>query len=123
MPFEAWIRRVMINVIIDEFRKDRKVKELMEYRDFSDNTHEAIGQMDFNKADQQFDAEQLEALIRKLPPVSQKVFNLSAIDGYSHMEISEMLGMSVGTSKWHLSSSRKKLQAMIQELMNASNVI
>lgn len=123
VPFEAWIRKIMINTIIDEFRKDRKVKELMEYRDFSDSSQEYNSSLDFNKADQQFDAEQLEALIYRLPSVSQKVFNLFAIDGYSHMEISEMLGMSVGTSKWHLSSSRKKLQEMMQELMNSTKVI
>lgn len=123
VPFEAWIRRIMINTIIDEFRKDRKVKELIEYKDFSDQSTEYIGQLDFNKADQLFDAEQLEALIHQLPPVSQKVFNLFAIDGYSHMEIGEMLGISNGTSKWHISFARKKLKEMMQELLNKSKVI
>lgn len=123
VPFEAWIRRIMINTIIDEFRKDRKVRELMEYKDFSDSSQDHHSQVDFNKADQQFDAEQLEALIHQLPPVSQKVFNLFAIDGYSHMEIGEMLGISSGTSKWHLSSARKKLQEKMLELMNKTKVI
>lgn len=123
VPFEAWIRRIMINTIIDEFRRDRKVRELIEYKDFTNLPENESTQLDFNKADQQFDAEQLEALIRRLPPVSQKVFNLFAIDGYSHMEIGEMLGISNGTSKWHLSSARKKLQEMMQELINATKVI
>ncbi len=123
VPFEAWIRRIMINAIIDEFRRDRKVRELIEYKDFTANPEAEYEQLDFNKADQQFDAEQLEALISRLPPMSQKVFNLFAIDGYSHMEIGEMLGISSGTSKWHLSFARKKLQEMMRELINSTKVI
>ncbi len=121
-PFEAWARRIMINTIIDDFRKNRKVKELIEHTDFTDT--ETFGDLvDYNIADQLFDAEQLEGFIRQLPSVSRKVFNLSVIDGYSHKEISEMLGMSEGTSKWHLSSARKKIRDMLQKVINASKVI
>ena len=112
----------MINVIIDDFRKNRKVRELIEHTDFTDydkNTE----LIDFNLADQLFDAEQLEGFIKKLPPVSQKVFNLYAIDGYSHKEIAAMLGISDGTSKWHLSSGRKKIKEMMHKAINASKVI
>ncbi len=121
-PFEAWIRRIMINTVIDEFRKNRKVRELIEHTDFSENGHLSKA-VDYNTADQMFDAQRLELFIKKLPPVSQKVFNLYAVDGYSHKEIGEMLGMSDGTSKWHLSSARKKLQEMIHQAINASKVI
>ncbi|MEL6864162.1 MAG: sigma-70 family RNA polymerase sigma factor [Bacteroidota bacterium] len=121
VPFEAWISRIMINNLIDEFRKDRKVRELIEYKDFSQEDP-STDSLDFNLADQRFDAEQLEAMIRRLPPVSQKVFNLFAIDGYSHAEIANMLKMSVGTSKWHLSSARKKIQDMINQALNASKI-
>ena len=118
VPFEAWIRRIMINTLIDDFRKNRKVKELIEYTDFE---HEEIftESVDFNTADQLFDAEQIELLIQKLPPMSQKVFNLYAIDGYSHKEIGDMLGISDGTSKWHLSSARKKLQELMHQMMKS----
>ena len=66
VPFEAWIRRIMINTIIDEFRKDRQVRELIDYKDFSNAEENYFQQVDYNKADQQFDAEQLEALIHRL---------------------------------------------------------
>lgn len=122
VPFDAWIRRIMINTLIDDFRKNRKVKELIEYTDFSQEERFS-GFTDYNRADKIFDAEQLELLIRRLPPVSQKVFNLFAIDGYSHKEIGTLLGISEGTSKWHLSSSRKKLQEMMQDIMNNSKVV
>ena len=52
-------------------------------------------------------------MINVLPPATKAVFNLFAIDGYSHKEIGEMLNMSEGTSKWHLSTARKKLQEQI----------
>lgn len=115
-PFGAWIKRIMINTIIDEFRKNRKVKELIETTDFEDY-HDNAGLVDYNTADQMFDAEQIESLIKRLPPMSQKVFNLYAIDGFSHKEVGEMLGISDGTSKWHLSFARKKLREMIEQLV------
>jgi len=122
VPFQAWIKRIMINTIIDEFRKNRKVKELIEYTNF-EREEEYHNLVDYGLADSLFDAEALELLIKKLPPVSQKVFNLYAIDGYRHKEIAELLGISDGTSKWHLSSARKRLQEMIKSSMNSSKVI
>lgn len=113
-PFEAWIRRIMINTLIDDFRKNRKVYELIENQDFTDHTnHEGL--VDFNTADLQFDADQLEAMVRSLPPMSQKVFNLFAIDGYGHLEIGELLGISEGTSKWHLSFARQRLRELLAQ--------
>ncbi|MCP3932836.1 MAG: RNA polymerase sigma factor [Bacteroidetes bacterium] len=120
VPFEAWIRRIMINTLIDDFRKNRQVKELIEYRDFTEANH-TEDFIDFNEADQQFDAERLENMIKQLPPVSQKVFNLYAIDGYKHREIADLLLMSIGTSKWHLSFARKKLSEMVQKEMNTKS--
>ncbi len=120
-PFEAWIKRIMINTIIDEFRKNRKVKELIEYTNFEEEERYA-DQFDFNTADQQFDAEDLEVIIQTLPPMTQKVFNLYAIDGYTHKDIADLLDISDGTSKWHLSSARKKLQEAIQTKMNSAKV-
>jgi RNA polymerase sigma-70 factor (ECF subfamily) len=115
-PFQAWIRRIMINTVIDEFRKNRKVRELIEHTDFEDfHNHDDL--VTLNVADLNFDAEELENMIKRLPPVSQKVFNLFAIDGFSHKEIGTMLGISDGTSKWHLSFSRKKLKEFIEAAM------
>jgi RNA polymerase sigma factor (sigma-70 family) len=121
-PFEAWAKRIMINTLIDDFRKERNVRELIEYTDFADydDTDELV---DLNEADKQFDAERLELLIQQLPPMTQKVFNLYAIDGYKHYEIAEMLGISDGTSKWHLSSARKRLQEMMKAALNSTKVI
>lgn len=65
-------------------------------------------------------AAELLQLVRKLPPATQAVFNLYVIDGYQHKEIGALLGISEGTSKWHLSEARRSLQKMIglQEVVN-----
>ena len=73
-----------------------------------------VGGVDWNEADRRFDAEQLENLLQRLPPVSRQVFNLFALDGYSHAEISTMLGISEGTSKWHVSFARSQLRDWIK---------
>ncbi len=122
VSFAAWSKRIMINTLIDDFRKNRKVKELIETKDFHSEEVEISG-FDWNTADQQFDAEQLEYLIQQLPPMSRKVFNLYAIDGYTHKEIAKALGISEGTSKWHLSSSRQKLMEMMKRIVNTTKVI
>ncbi|MEZ4958031.1 MAG: RNA polymerase sigma factor [Saprospiraceae bacterium] len=114
VPFEAWIRRIMINTLIDDFRKNRKVNELIENRDFSDTDNQK-GLVEFNTADLDFDASDLEAMIHQLPSMSRKVFNLYAIDGYTHKEIGELLDISDGTSKWHLSFARSKLKEMMEK--------
>lgn len=112
VPFEAWIRRIMINTVIDEHRKNKKYKDTFEYTAEVDESRSNL-RIDYNTADLQFDAEQLLEFIQKLPPMSGEVFNMYAIDGYSHKEIGDALGISEGTSKWHLSNARSKLQEMI----------
>lgn len=114
-PFEAWIRRITINTIIDEFRKRNRDKHSF-YEELEG--HVPVSDMDFNDADTRYDVEELEMMIRQLPPVSQKVFNLYVVDGFNHKEIGDMLGISEGTSKWHLSTARKTLQGMLKKVVN-----
>ena len=119
VPFEAWIRRIMVNTLIDDFRKNRRKRENTEHHDFTDtNIHAQL--VNFNLADLAFDAEELLAMIKTLPPMSQKVFNLFAIDGYSHREIGEMLGITGGTSKWHLSFARQRLRNLLAKKSEAA---
>lgn len=60
-------------------------------------------------------ASELLALVRSLPPATAAVFNLYAVEGYSHKEIADLLSISTGTSKWHLSEARKQLQQKVKE--------
>lgn len=116
VPFEAWIRRIMINTLIDEYRKQKKHKETITYTEF-DDTNSHTNFIDLNEADQRFDAEAIEAIIHQLPDMSRQVFNLYAIDGYSHKEIADMLNISDGTSKWHVSFARKRIKELLSKAM------
>ena len=101
----GWIRRIVINVSIDYMRKESLInerkslkKEMWLYADSS------------NDGDNQLMYKELIGLIKKLSPAYRVVFNLHVIDGYSHQEISKILGISVGTSKSNLAKAKIFLQ-------------
>lgn len=112
IPFETWAKKVMIHTVIDEFRKNKKYKENEQQFDFSEEGNDHY--IDASEADAKLTAEDIYKFIRELSPMSAKVFNLYAVDGYTHKEIGGMLGISEGTSKWHLSNAREKLKAKIK---------
>ena len=106
--FEGWIRTIVKRASIDHCRK-------FVYKNVP--THEILD-MDatvYNDAINQLRAEDFLLLIGKLPKASRTVFNLFAIDGYSHREICRELQISEGTSKWHLSNARKILIQIIKK--------
>jgi RNA polymerase sigma factor (sigma-70 family) len=115
IPFKTWARKVMINILIDEYRKEKKHRDVIEY---IEEYNEVNDYSEFNHAMVKMDVDQIQAMITKLPKLGQRVFNLYAIDGYSHKEIGEMLNMTESTSKWHLHVSRNKLKDMIQKYIS-----
>lgn len=119
VPFEAWLRRIMINTVIDDFRKQKRYKETHQPSEF-DGSVVYDSHVELNEAALRLDAEALERLITRLPDVSQQVFNLYAIDGFSHKEIGKMLGISDGTSKWHVAFARKRLKGWLAETVAVS---
>jgi len=120
IPFKVWIRKVMVNTLIDAYRKQKKHNEQIKYvEDYIETSDFA----DVNIALTRMNTEQIYVMIRKLPPMSQKVFNLYAIDGFAHKEIAEMLSMSEGTSKWHLSFSRQQLKDMIAKMVSPKEIV
>jgi RNA polymerase sigma-70 factor (ECF subfamily) len=107
----AWIRRIMVNTALNWLRDHRKVQwvaeqEIPETKD----AHEVVTPL------QQMQARQLADLIRQLPPGFQTVFNLHAIEGYTHVEIAQMLGISEGTSRSQYMRARKQLAEWILKL-------
>ena len=111
IPFGAWIRKIMINTLIDEYRKSKKEKERITY---VENYYETNDYADVNEALTRYSYEQIIFEINKLPLATKKVFNLFVIDGYSHKEIAELLAISEGTSKWHLNTARQKLKEQLE---------
>ena len=118
VPFELWARRIMINTVIDNFRKERE-RKAHETMDVPVNEH--IG-TEVNDYLRHMEAEAFAELLQRVPGMSRKVFNLFAIDGFSHAEIGEMLGISAGTSKWHVSHARQTLQQAIAQIAAASTI-
>jgi RNA polymerase sigma factor (sigma-70 family) len=116
IPYEQWMRRISINYIIDEFRKQKKYRELIAQHDDLPPEHHPATQ----GIEEKFDTEEIMIAIGQLPPMSRTVFNLYAIDGYKHEEIASLLGISSGTSKAHVFRARKKLQEMLAGLKNNS---
>lgn len=104
----TWIRTIVIHSCIDFIKKNQK-----------EGTHQELGEaMEVHippEAVNRMDAGALLQLVRQLPPATQAVFNLYITEGYNHREIAGLLGISEGTSKWHLSEARKNLQQMIRE--------
>ena len=101
----GWIRKIVVNVSIDYMRKESLISERKIL-----NKDAWMKSSASNDGDSQLMYKELIALIKKLSPAYRVVFNLHVIDGYSHQEISEMLGISVGTSKSNLAKARAFLQ-------------
>lgn len=106
----GWIRRIMVNTALSHLRKQRDF--LRDTADFSPFENLFRTEEDFAA---QLDAESLLKLIQKLPPGYRAVFNLYAVEGFSHEEIAEQLGVSIGTSKSQLFKAREFLKRMLDK--------
>ncbi len=103
--FEGWVRRIVFRSLSDTMRKDSNYLKFMVFDEYElKSNHNAL--------DNLYEADILK-LLSSLPRASREVFVLYAIQGYSHKEIAKQKGISVGTSKWHLSEARKRLQKLI----------
>jgi RNA polymerase sigma-70 factor (ECF subfamily) len=113
--YKPWMSRIMINTIIDEYRKEKKRNEIIHPLEVS-NSNIMINDSDYNTIEDYIQAEDLQRMLNTLPNLQQKVFNLYVIDGYKHKEIAELLSISVGNSKWNLSIARKELKRLVKEV-------
>ena len=109
--FIAWMKRIAINHLIDEYRKHKRETSRVNYMEEISLSKSPVT---LHEREAEMDSEYLLQMIRELPPVTSKVFNLYAIDGYKHKEIGELLNMSENTSKWHLREARKQLKEKLE---------
>ncbi len=106
--FEGWMRRVMVNESLSYLRKNKNM--------YLETTIEAANyEPDYNKLESQLEADDLLKMIDTLPSGYKIVFNMYAIDGYSHKEIADQLGITESTSKSQLSRARTALQKSLME--------
>ena len=109
--FEGWIRRIMVNESLTYLRKNKSMY-------LETDIEAAEREPDYDKLGGELEAEDLRKLIADLPTGYRIVFNLYAIDGYSHQEIATQLGVSENTSKSQLSRARALLQKKLFESEN-----
>jgi RNA polymerase sigma-70 factor (ECF subfamily) len=106
--FDGWIRRITVNTALEKFRSRHNLYRV----DDIDSIQEPDSEPDNNDY-AGLEANDLLEIIRELPPKYRMVFNLYAIEGYSHKEISGMMKISEGTSKSNLSRARIILQRRV----------
>jgi RNA polymerase sigma factor (sigma-70 family) len=106
----GWIRRIMVNTALSHLRKQRDfVRDVPDFNVFESKFHT---EEDFAS---NLDAETLMKYLQRLPPGYRAVFNLYAIEGFSHEEIAEQLGISIGTSKSQLFKAREFLKKILDK--------
>ncbi len=113
--FEPWARRIMINTALDYCRKLKRKQMTKDLDEMMEFNVDAERWSEVNLAELQFDVEELLDMVRQLKGTTAQVFNLYAIDGYTHEEVSVALRMSTSNSKWHLAKARRLLQEMIEK--------
>ncbi|KAB2917982.1 MAG: RNA polymerase sigma factor [Bacteroidetes bacterium] len=110
--FEGWVKRIVINTALDFIKEHKNYNQNIypntEYLDIYNGSTD-------NSVISKFNMQELTAMINQLPPMAKAVFNMYAIDGYSHKEISDQLNISEVTSRTYLHAARQKLKMLIKK--------
>lgn len=107
--FKGWLRRILINTALDNYRKYSKhyyLQNINSIPDVQDSNVDVQAELAY---------EDLLAIIQQLSPAYRTIFNLYVIDGFKHEEIAEKLNISVGTSKSNLSKARENIRILIKK--------
>lgn len=104
--FEGWLKRIATNTSIEYYRKKFNLEQV---DDIQFNPYLSID------SDKSLEVEELLKMIQELPEGYRVIFNMYAIDGYTHKEIADKLNISEGTSKSQLSRARAYLQKKLKE--------
>jgi RNA polymerase sigma factor (sigma-70 family) len=110
----AWIRRIMVNTALNYLKKNKKYRTEMVF------TEAPLHPVTDLNPQVNLDAKELAELIRQLPTGFQTIFNLYAIEGYTHVEIGQMLGISEGTSKSQYARARYLLMEWIENVSSTA---
>lgn len=109
---EGWIRRIIVNTALMHLRAKKKELDFSDIDDVAGRYHPES----YFDTDSEINAKELTRMLDQLPEGYRLVFNLFAIEGYSHKEIAESLGITEGTSKSQLSKARGCLQEMLRKI-------
>lgn len=106
--FLGWVRKCVVNTCISEIKQSAK----FDYKHLEDVDSDVA----VPDAGNFIEAKEILLLVQQLPATYSLVFNMYIMEGYSHAEISKMLGISAGTSKWYLHEARNQLKEKIEQL-------
>jgi RNA polymerase sigma-70 factor, ECF subfamily len=106
--FEGWVRKIMVNEALTFLRRNRAMY-------LETGIEKADWKLNYEQLSDHLEIEDMMNMIRALPPGYRVVFNMYAIDGYSHKEIADQLGISENTSKSQLSRARSYLQRRLSD--------
>jgi len=106
--FEGWIRRIFVNTAIEHFRKKTYLQPITEYE-------EATGEGKYLSVLDNLAEKDIIQLVQQLSPGYRTVFNMYVIEGYTHKQIADELGISEGTSKSQLSRAKIILQDLVRK--------
>ncbi len=112
--FEGWIRRIFVNTSIEHFRKSIK------YNTVGDSAEVVIEDPTWNALDNLGEKDIIK-IIQELSPGYRQVFNMYVIEGYSHKDIGDILGISEGTSKSQLARAKAILKKTVEEKLNENS--
>jgi len=108
--FDGWARRIFVNTCLDQLRKNKKTK----YDISMDDVDYRLEKNDF--IIEQMEADDLMKIVERLPTGYRTVFNLFAVEGYSHKEIAEQLDITENTSKSQFKRARTHLMNSLEKL-------
>lgn len=115
--FEGWIRRIMVNTAIDHFRRTKNAYLLLgeerSIEDFGENDEEDVYAEEGPEDEFDFKPADVINAMQKLTPAYRTVFNLYVFEEMTHKEISEMLGINIGTSKSNLAKAKSNLKKLL----------
>lgn len=115
--FEGWVKRIVVNTAIDNYRR-KKIKPVVTDSELTDRMGNQLeDELEDESIYEKIPISVVMEAVQKLSPAYKTVFNLYVLEGYNHNEISETLGISVGTSKSNLSKARFNLKKILTPLL------
>ncbi len=106
--FEGWLRKIVFHAVADYVKQNTRYSDKILLVEKDELVHK-------DHADKMY-YDQLIQLVQALPDATRTVFNMYVMEGFTHKEIGNILGISEGTSKWHLSEGRRVLKERIEKM-------
>ena len=114
--FEGWMRRIFLNTSIEHYRKKTNMLSITESQEVT------VEDKEWNVLDNLAERD-IVSMIHELSPGYRMVFNMHVIEGYSHKEIADLLGINEGTSKSQLARAKAVLKKMVENRLNITRII